>query len=105
MEIIDHRGEQPPTYWLYEAGAAVYEFCSETDRTVEAAWRNLRDQTGRGELEEVETALKRFCDLGIMIQEDGHYLSLAQPMNRNWFADREHSKSQSAEPTPSRSAA
>jgi len=86
IEVIDHRAERAQTYWLYGPEATIYEFCGETDRTVEAAWRNLRSETGRGELEEVEAALKRCCDLGIMIEEDGHYLSLAQPLNRNWFS-------------------
>jgi ribosomal peptide maturation radical SAM protein 1 len=88
MEIIDRREEQARTHWLYGVEASIYEFCGETDRTAETALRNLREETGKGELEEVQAALTKCCDLGIMIEEDGHYLSLAQPLNRNWFAKR-----------------
>jgi len=28
--------------------------------------------------------LRRFCDMGLMVEEDGHYLSLALPINGNW---------------------
>lgn len=107
IEILDHREEQPRTHWLYGAEASVYEFCGETDRTAEAALRNLRSETGKGEVDEVEAALRRCCDLGIMLEEDGHYLSLALPMNTNWFAGRDTatSTSQSREPSLSRTAA
>jgi hypothetical protein len=33
---------------------------------------------------EVEVALNRFCELGLMIDEEGSYLSLALPVNSNW---------------------
>jgi hypothetical protein len=33
---------------------------------------------------EMESALRRFCDSGLMIEEDGRYLSLALPVNANW---------------------
>jgi ribosomal peptide maturation radical SAM protein 1 len=100
IEVLDHREEPSRKYWLYGTEATVYEFCGETDRTATAALQNLRQETGRGELEEVEAALKKCCDLGIMIEEDGHYLSLALPMNSNWFAGHEtvSSKSQTAGP-------
>jgi hypothetical protein len=33
---------------------------------------------------DVEQALARFCELDLMIGEDGSYLSLALPVNGNW---------------------
>jgi len=100
IEVLDHREEPSRKYWLYGTEATVYEFCGETDRTATAALQNMREETGRGELEEVEAALEKCCDLGIMIEEDRHYLSLALPMNSNWFAGHEtaNSKSQTAGP-------
>jgi len=32
----------------------------------------------------VERALDRFCELGLMVHENGFYLSLALPVNANW---------------------
>ena len=32
----------------------------------------------------VEDSLGRFCELGLMVSEDGQYLSLALPVNANW---------------------
>jgi ribosomal peptide maturation radical SAM protein 1 len=85
IEVIDQRREKPQHHWLYGADASAYEACGETDRTAAAVWRSLGGEAGEVQLEDVEAALKRCCDLGIMIEEDGHYLSLALPSNRNWF--------------------
>jgi hypothetical protein len=32
----------------------------------------------------VRAALEEFCSLGLMLSEDGKYLSLALPVNQNW---------------------
>jgi ribosomal peptide maturation radical SAM protein 1 len=109
IEIIDRREEQPRNHWLYGAEASIYESCCETDRTLDAVCRSLRSETGSGEMKDVEAAVQKFCELGIMIAEDGHYLSLAQPLNRNWFVDRATMRSapgsQTLEPSLSRGAA
>jgi hypothetical protein len=87
IEVFDQREEKPRHHWLYGAEALAYEACGETDHTAEAVWRSLGAQDGTVPLEDVQAALTKCCDLGIMIEEDGHYLSLALPSNRNWFLD------------------
>jgi ribosomal peptide maturation radical SAM protein 1 len=95
IEVSDRRGEKLQHSWLYGVEASAYESCCETDHTVEAVLRIVRDEMGDAKLKDVEAALKKCCDLGIMIEEDGHYLSLAQPLNRNWFLDRTSPPTQS----------
>jgi ribosomal peptide maturation radical SAM protein 1 len=96
IEVVDQREEKPRHHWLYGVEALAYESCCETDHTVEAVSRSLRDEVGSFKLTDVDAALIKFCDLGIMIEEDGHYLSLAQPVNRNWFLDRAPAPTQPA---------
>jgi ribosomal peptide maturation radical SAM protein 1 len=87
VEILDGRNERPRTHWLYGTEALVYQACSETDRPLKAICEFVNRETGSESEEDVRSALARCCDLGIMIEEDEHYLSLAQPLNRNWFLD------------------
>lgn len=96
IEVVDQREEKPHHHWLYGVEALAYEACGETDHTPEAVWRNLGGDGGSAQLDEVEAALKKCCDLGIMIEEDGHYLSLALPSNRTWFLDVAKPPAQSA---------
>ena len=102
IEIIDGRGERPRSQWLYGAEASIYEFCGETDRTVDTVMKNLNSEGLTIEEQEVQAALNKFCDMGIMLEENGHYLSLAQPLNRNWFAggSKTASAAKSAAPAP-----
>ena len=86
MEIIDRRYETPQNYWLYDVEASVYEFCGESDRTVETVCRHVRKNGGSAQAEEVAEVMGRLCEQSLMLSEDGHYLSLAQPLNRNWFS-------------------
>jgi ribosomal peptide maturation radical SAM protein 1 len=87
LEVIDQREEKHQSHWLYGVEASAYEACSETDHSAEAVWRSLGGEAAGVPLEDVDAALKKCCDLGIMIEEDGHYLSLALPINRNWALD------------------
>jgi hypothetical protein len=34
--------------------------------------------------EAIRAALDKFCTLGLMLAEDGRYVSLALPVNPNW---------------------
>jgi ribosomal peptide maturation radical SAM protein 1 len=88
IEVMDRREQKQQHHWLYGTEASAYEACGETDRTAEAVWQSLGGEAAGVLLEDVDAALKKFCDLRIMIEEDGHYLSLALPTNRTWFVDK-----------------
>ena len=87
IQIVDQREETTRNHWLYEFDSLVYESCVETDRSAEAVARQVREIFGSGDLIEVTASLNKFCEMGIMLEEDGHYLSLAQPLNRHWLTD------------------
>ena len=59
--------------------AAAYELCGDIGTPARVA-----SEARRGSAADVESALRRFCDSGLMIEEDGRYLSLALPVNANW---------------------
>jgi ribosomal peptide maturation radical SAM protein 1 len=88
LEVLDEREEKSRHHWLYGVEASVYEACTETDHTVDVIVRQLQNEGIYASVADVQTALERFCDLGIMISEDGHYLGLALPLNQNWFSER-----------------
>jgi ribosomal peptide maturation radical SAM protein 1 len=66
--------------------ALAYEFCSETMRTAAQVAEHLgAAPDGFGVSEEtIAAALEDFCRKGLMLGEDGQYLSLALPVNPNW---------------------
>ncbi len=85
--IDDDRGpERRGTYAFEGALALIYEFCGETLRSVGQAVEHLECALDGQRLpeEEVRAALEEFCRLGLMLGEEGKYLSLALPANPNW---------------------
>jgi ribosomal peptide maturation radical SAM protein 1 len=85
--VDDNRGpERRGTYALYGRMALIYEYCSETMRTVPQVTRHLASSPQRLKcpVEEVQAAMSEFCRVGLMLNEDDHYLSLALPANPNW---------------------
>jgi ribosomal peptide maturation radical SAM protein 1 len=84
IQIVDRRGEQTAAHAFSGRDAAIYEFCGETDRTVEAVCKHLAESDEAGDLDEVRAALEQFCGLGLMLEENGRFLSLALPANPNW---------------------
>jgi hypothetical protein len=65
--------------------AAIYEHCGETERTVESLQKHLAQSLGKeAPPEQVREALASFCDLGLMLEEKGRFLSLALPVNPHW---------------------
>ena len=63
-----------------------YEFCSETMRTPAQVLGHLQG-AGLGSdlcIELVAARLDNLCRQGLMVGEDGQYLSLALPANPNW---------------------
>lgn len=86
MQIVDRRDPaSPQAHSLHGAEANAYEYCGDTDRTAVnvAAHLTALHQTPM-EAAEVEEMLRGFCERGLMIEEDGHFLSLALPVNPNW---------------------
>ncbi len=61
--------------------AAAYELCSDAIRSVPEVVRHLESAYS---CDEVQGALEEFCRLGLMVGENGRYLSLALPVNPNW---------------------
>jgi ribosomal peptide maturation radical SAM protein 1 len=85
IQVIDRRDpDAPQAHAFHGTEAAVYDLCSDTDHTVKKVVSMLREDGVEVDNGEVEAALSRFCELGLMIDEDGSYLSLALPVNGNW---------------------
>jgi ribosomal peptide maturation radical SAM protein 1 len=79
IQVVDRRDEsQAKAHAFQGVEAAAYELCGDTSTPARVA-RELG-----AEADEVESVLRRFCELGLMIEEDGRYLSLALPVNANW---------------------
>lgn len=86
VQIIDQRDLSDPRVHAFSGlDAAVYESCSDTYRTAAAAAQVVAGADGVTiDTQMISEALERFCELGLMVQEDGKYLSLALPVNPNW---------------------
>jgi ribosomal peptide maturation radical SAM protein 1 len=84
--VDDNRRQgQRGTHPFYGPLALAYEFCSETMRTVPNVAAHLSAADGSSYREdEVRDALEEFCARGLMVTEEGRYLSLALPTNPNW---------------------
>jgi ribosomal peptide maturation radical SAM protein 1 len=79
IQVIDQRGTGETNVVAFQGmEAAAYELCGDTSTPARVA-RELGTGT-----EEVDGVLRRFCDLGLAIEEDGRFLSLALPVNANW---------------------
>jgi ribosomal peptide maturation radical SAM protein 1 len=78
---VDCGPERRGTYSFEGALAALYEYCSETFRSVAQATEHLHGlPEGKDASEEdVAWALEEFCRRDLMVGEDGKYLSLALP--------------------------
>ena len=79
IQVVDQRdAEETAVHSFQGTDAAAYELCGDIGTPARVA----------SELDaapaEVESALRKFCDSGLMIEEDGRYLSLALPVNANW---------------------
>lgn len=64
--------------------AMAYDHCGETMRTVQQVSEHIANAGCRFDQAEVRSILDAFCDRGLMVEEDGCYLSLALPVNPNW---------------------
>lgn len=81
LQIVDRRAESPAAHALYDREADIYEFCGETDRTVDVIRSHFEKQASPIPEAEIRAALGKFCELGLMLREKSSYLSLALPAN------------------------
>ncbi|HYA99187.1 MAG TPA: hypothetical protein VED37_03110, partial [Ktedonobacteraceae bacterium] len=85
--IDENRGSGRRFSYAFDGPTALmYEYCSETMQTSRAVVDFLETALGwpRFTCDDVQRALEEFCRLGLMLTEDGKYLSLALPVNPNW---------------------
>jgi ribosomal peptide maturation radical SAM protein 1 len=85
LQIVDRRGSEPQALSLQGVEAAAYEHCGDTDHTPERVASFLRAAQG-AEIDagSARAMLRRFCTMGLMIEDEDHFLSLALPANGNW---------------------
>jgi hypothetical protein len=86
LQTIDRRDPAAAQVHAFHGPeAAAYELCGDTDHTPSMIKTLLHDTYGMDVDEATITQiLNRFCDLGLMLNEQEHYLSLALPVNGNW---------------------
>ena len=83
--IDDKReSEQGVSHAIYDSMALIYEYCGETMRSASQVFQHLELQGYCCSNNEVVEALNFFCQSGVMLSENGQYLSLALPANPNW---------------------
>jgi ribosomal peptide maturation radical SAM protein 1 len=86
IQFVDRRGDKPVAHAFSGLEVEVYESCGETDQTVASVHKAVTSVPGlvHSSEEEVSYILRKFCDLDLMLEEDGRYLSLALPANPHW---------------------
>jgi ribosomal peptide maturation radical SAM protein 1 len=86
LTVVDGRQPGDPRVYVFDEPAALaYEFCSPTVHGAARVLAHLRDACGIDtDLDAVHSDLDAFTAMGLMLEEDGHYLSLALPVNPNW---------------------
>lgn len=86
LTVLDRRQDGPPRAHVFEGPAALaYEFCGATYHGAAQILAHLRDERGLDvSAADVQRYLDGFVELELMLEEDGHYLSLALPANGNW---------------------
>jgi ribosomal peptide maturation radical SAM protein 1 len=86
LTITDGRASESPQIFSFGNFAAlIYEFCGARPRGLDQIIQSLRDAP---DLEvshsTVQAILDEFESLGLMLEENDQYLSLALPVNPNW---------------------
>jgi len=87
LTVLDGRRAavgRPAVHVFDEPAALVYEYCSSTDHPVGPVLAHVREQGLAIDEARVRALLGEFTARGLMLEEDGHYLSLALPTNPNW---------------------
>lgn len=86
LQVIDRRDPAAArAHALNGIEAAAYEYCGDTDHSPDRVAAHLRTTHGATlDAAAVEAMLRRFCELGLMAEDEGHFLSLALPVNAHW---------------------
>lgn len=84
IQVIDRRSRDAKVYAFSGHEADLYEYCGETDRSLQGILGHLSNGDGELTTDEIQPVLDKFCDLGLMLREKDRYLSLALPTNPNW---------------------
>ena len=86
LTVTDGRDPGSPRISSFgELGALVYECCAPRGRGLTRIVESLGSTAGHDVTPEtIQSELDTFMSLGLMLQENGHYLSLALPINQNW---------------------
>ncbi|MCM2580235.1 RiPP maturation radical SAM C-methyltransferase [Streptomyces meridianus] len=84
MDIVDRRTEQERRTLLEGWRAEAYEACGDSARSAKRIHQDLLDAGADISLDQVTAFLDDCCDDGLVVSEDGKYLALALPQNRQW---------------------
>jgi ribosomal peptide maturation radical SAM protein 1 len=80
IRIDDYRDASEKVHWLDKFDAELYEYCSDTARSVSTATSHLNAARSKPCCEvEVKEALQAMTEDGLMVAEDGLFMSLAIP--------------------------
>ncbi|MEO3772744.1 RiPP maturation radical SAM C-methyltransferase [Micromonospora sp. B9E7] len=85
LVLVDTRTEQPRRAVLTGWEAEAYELCGDRPHSADRVRAGLVSAGHRVTTAEVGALLDRCCRSGVMVSEDGHYLSLAIPENPGWW--------------------
>jgi hypothetical protein len=82
VTILDARQPDAPTVHRFDGSAAlIYEYCGPTYHSAAQILAHLRDDHGLdADSDAVQRDLAAFVSAGLMLEEDGCYLSLAVPV-------------------------
>ena len=85
LTVTDGRFGSPRVFSFENSEATAYECCTLTSHSASSLLHVLHDEHSADvSLAALERMLARFTDLGLMLEEDGHFLGLAVPVNSNW---------------------
>jgi ribosomal peptide maturation radical SAM protein 1 len=83
--VTDRRGCDRPVEYIFDGALGdVYEYCVEAPRSAADTLAYVASRGRQHSISEVRDTLNEFCDAGLMISEQGRFLSLALPSNLNW---------------------
>ncbi|HEX5543610.1 MAG TPA: RiPP maturation radical SAM C-methyltransferase [Micromonospora sp.] len=85
LVLVDTRGEQARRAVLTGWQAEAYELCGDKPHSADRVRTALESAGHPVTTAQVAALLDRCCRSGVMVPEDGHYLSLAIPENPGWW--------------------
>jgi len=87
VQVVDQRiPAEPRVHALRGVDALVHEACAESEQTASRIVEQSTGEDGERALDEsaVLDSLSRLTSLGLLLEERGHFLALAIPVNPNW---------------------